>query len=527
MLPSPVGASGILVYPVGSTQSALRPNERRSHARLTTSSIVLVHLGPDNGGIVINLSVDGVACQAAMRLALKPNTTLNVRLRGSGLNLEAVGELVWIGATQKEVGIRFKDLPAKQRQDIADWIERERKPRAASSLFEPSPLKPMPAMPGIASGDKSIPHSLSAALGMSQQNPEDPLASLSADEDDAGLSELLDSERGISPAAPRLEVVPPVRGKQDFQRGLENRAGSVDSFEMTAAILGHPNKVSDLPAAPETAPALAGAPPPELSPAEATATEDLPAVAPPVKAPAEEPEPLAPAADTVSAPLAAPSVAAAESNHAVETPSPTPATLTPSRSFQGNVAEKWIPPALLAAWRGGTGQHRLLLSAAAVIGLGFFALILVLAVLHAPARLGNPSAGESSLPAASPQPTVQPSATGLAAPGVGRDPVQAAPTEQVQQVPAAAPVAASRRSPAPQPSPFASFAKSMGFGSDDDPTPQIDENQLRVQVWTSQSNGYYYCTDDPYYKTVSPGSFMSQGDALQSGYRPILGQFCD
>jgi hypothetical protein len=46
-------------------------------------------------------------------------------------------------------------------------------------------------------------------------------------------------------------------------------------------------------------------------------------------------------------------------------------------------------------------------------------------------------------------------------------------------------------------------------------------------VWTSKSSGYYYCTDDPYYKTVNPGAFMLQGDALQNGYRPILGQFCD
>jgi hypothetical protein len=57
--------------------------------------------------------------------------------------------------------------------------------------------------------------------------------------------------------------------------------------------------------------------------------------------------------------------------------------------------------------------------------------------------------------------------------------------------------------------------------------PTIDDDQLRVQVWTSKNSGYYYCTDDPYAKSAQPGAFMSQGDALQSGYRPILGQFCD
>jgi len=81
----------------------------------------------------------------------------------------------------------------------------------------------------------------------------------------------------------------------------------------------------------------------------------------------------------------------------------------------------------------------------------------------------------------------------------------------------------------PQPSAFANFIKTVfGFDPDNsDASPEIDEDQLRVQVWTSKSSGYYYCTDDGFYKNVQPGSFMSQGDALQSGYRSILGQFCD
>jgi len=65
------------------------------------------------------------------------------------------------------------------------------------------------------------------------------------------------------------------------------------------------------------------------------------------------------------------------------------------------------------------------------------------------------------------------------------------------------------------------------FGSDTQEVNQLEENQVGVHVWTSQSSGYYYCTDSDYYKTVQPGSFMEQGDALQSGYRPRLGSFCN
>jgi len=55
----------------------------------------------------------------------------------------------------------------------------------------------------------------------------------------------------------------------------------------------------------------------------------------------------------------------------------------------------------------------------------------------------------------------------------------------------------------------------------------IDRNQGVVQVWTSKSSGYYYCSSSPYYQTLKPGVFMSQGEALQSGYQPKLGQPCN
>lgn len=517
------------MYPAGSTQNALRPDERRSNARLTTSSIVLVHLGPDNGGIVINLSVDGVACQAAMRLAIKPNANLTVRLRGSGLNLEAAGELVWIGASQKEVGVRFKDLSAKQRQEISSWIDRERKPRAAASLLEPSPVKPMPPMPGIASKNQTTAHPLSAALGMSQENREDPLASLSSDEDDAGLSALLDSERGVSPAAPRLEIVPPFRETQDSENSLDTGTEKIDSFDMRSAILGHSGDVHASLAPAEVPPALEGPAHQGLPAAEDK--NDLPAVAPQTIVPAALAAPhAADGQPVVSAPADSKiNDSKAETAKPAEViPAPAPQiTPAPALVAKGRVAENWIPPALLTAWRSGTSRNRFLLAAAAVIFLGFFAFILALALAHAPASSGN-SAGGSSRPEVSSQPATQPPAVNLAVPGAPSDAAPASANVQSQPMPAVTPPPAPHRRAQPQPSPLSSFAKSLGFGSDDsNATPQIDDEQLRVQVWTSQSNGYYYCTDDPYYKNVTPGDFMSQGEALQSGYRPILGQFCD
>ena len=77
-------------------------------------------------------------CQAAMRLGLQAGTQLNVRLRGSGLNVEALGELVWIGAKQKEVGIRFENIPEKHaRRSPAGSTSRGSLARRPSGIRRP------------------------------------------------------------------------------------------------------------------------------------------------------------------------------------------------------------------------------------------------------------------------------------------------------------------------------------------------------------------------------------------------------
>ena len=54
-----------------------------------------------------------------------------------------------------------------------------------------------------------------------------------------------------------------------------------------------------------------------------------------------------------------------------------------------------------------------------------------------------------------------------------------------------------------------------------------DQSVSGVRVWTHQHSGYYYCADSPYYEKLQPGSIMTQSDALQSGYQPKLGSYCD
>jgi len=491
------------VYPVASSQIAPRPDERRRNPRHTASAIVYVHLGPDNGGIIINLGIDGVACQAARKLNAKKNTILNVRLRGSGLDVNLIGEIIWQGASQKEIGICFKDLPAGQQQEIANWIAQQEQPSKTSEFDDLPQPKPMHAMPGIfAAGEKFVPHSLSAASTTPQAKPAGPPSSADVEAIDPCLPAPVESASGISAATPRLDIVSPI---QD---------GHVPSDGLAANAQG---RNADSLAPPESFQAEQPShihPPPELSP-----------IRRPRQAPADNTTPIVLAKEPIPPARKALPKASAEFPGKTELrktdeikPISQDLVSSPQDSLPAATAvERWIPPALLVAWRRGNRQQKILLAAIPAACLLIFALIFTLAVDHIE------SSSRRSAEAGSLQQSIARPATASVS----------ADSTQTRSLPAPPAPSATPQPQADQPSLFDRFAVTfLGYKPEKPEVDAyiqipIDKDHVRVQVWTSKSSGYYYCTDSPYYTMVRPGSFMAQRDALQSGYQPKLGQFCN
>jgi hypothetical protein len=58
------------------------------------------------------------------------------------------------------------------------------------------------------------------------------------------------------------------------------------------------------------------------------------------------------------------------------------------------------------------------------------------------------------------------------------------------------------------------------------PKGDISKEQAAVPVWISKQNGYYYCGGSPDVQTSQPGSWTTQGEALQSGYQPKFRKLC-
>ena len=529
---------------VATSQSSSRPDERRHHPRHKVPSIMYVEFGSGNGGIVVNLGTDGMACQAANKVTCPKNATLRIRLRGSGLNTEVEGRLVWLGATQKEVGISFKEVSSEVRQSIEDWIAREFQVGAhsagdgrsrskviptlpgMSSTGMKSPRRPLPPAPALSgattsassapvdssvtesvsrsnaisdlpavpsSEKKSSLHPLSAALAMSKATaeaisaPADPPAKES-------VSESIIPAVKTSSAAVPLESDPPVRNTAvlasavDVTKSNAQIAGSIAPPEQSKPDPILPGvSVSEILSAENAASTASG-----TSPAHVISEK-------PVAAQRTDPPPAtAPVPATVEISKKAESIVPTSENRYVE---------AWKRFVKSAAWEKWIPPALIEMWKKASRRHRFAFAGTAAVCLLSFLLILIFAVNS----FVDGSAAEGSKPQS-------------AAPAsISARPVRNASTPAPPRVIVPPPSDASDGM-------IATFIDTLFSGSSrvgTRPAVALDEGHFDVQVWTSKTSGYYYCTDEPYYKSIRPGAYMSQRDALQSGYQPKLGQFCD
>jgi TonB family protein len=118
----------------GSTQS---DKDRRLDLRQRIHSLSYVEIGDGNGGIVLNISEEGISVQAAA--VLDPNEPVPMRIQIPRVRkkLEVTGEIVWLSASRKEAGIRFIDLPESALRQIQQWMAREASPEKFEDENDP------------------------------------------------------------------------------------------------------------------------------------------------------------------------------------------------------------------------------------------------------------------------------------------------------------------------------------------------------------------------------------------------------
>lgn len=149
--------------------------QTRTQYRHELRTLTYVTLDEANGGIIRNLSHEGVAVQAVGRLRQEQRVRLRFELRFPRLRVEACGQVSWATPSGR-CGIRFVDLPAHTGDQIDEWIfsnlldSLAREAAHPRSIFGPSVVSiapeerdglilsppPRPAIrlePGIASPD--------------------------------------------------------------------------------------------------------------------------------------------------------------------------------------------------------------------------------------------------------------------------------------------------------------------------------------------------------------------------------------
>jgi len=104
----------------GRGMSGMNGLERRHLDRITPERLVYVDLKPDNGGIVLNVSDEGLCFQSIA--PVKKHQSLSFSFLEHNLPAEAVGEVVWTDETQKFAGLRFTRVSAETRNEIEEVL---------------------------------------------------------------------------------------------------------------------------------------------------------------------------------------------------------------------------------------------------------------------------------------------------------------------------------------------------------------------------------------------------------------------
>lgn len=94
----------------------MTPHERRQYSRKTLNPLPHINLPFDNGGIVLDVSEQGLRFRATA--PIKPSGPIPFSFTSHSRLVTGIGELVWIDKTKKTGGLRFTDLPYSALEQI-------------------------------------------------------------------------------------------------------------------------------------------------------------------------------------------------------------------------------------------------------------------------------------------------------------------------------------------------------------------------------------------------------------------------
>lgn len=138
-------------------------SDRRQTPRTKLSEIAYIGMGPENGGLVLDVSDGGLSFHAVA--PVEPDTTVRflLSLRGHS-RIEGAGQVVWTNHMRTVCGLRFTSLSSGAREHLNDWTSRSRVPAAPPETPEaPPPPRVTPVEKPSVSGYPASPLGATAA----------------------------------------------------------------------------------------------------------------------------------------------------------------------------------------------------------------------------------------------------------------------------------------------------------------------------------------------------------------------------
>ena len=105
--------------------------ERRQVPRTKLEKLAYIHIEPDNGGIVLNVSDGGLAFHSMA--PVEKNGQVLFSLKEQNRRIDVCGELIWTDEVQKIGGLRFTTLTSDAREQIANWVTQAEAPETNRS----------------------------------------------------------------------------------------------------------------------------------------------------------------------------------------------------------------------------------------------------------------------------------------------------------------------------------------------------------------------------------------------------------
>ena len=100
--------------------------ERRSCVRHKVHGPVFASFDGVTGGMILDLSEQGVSMQTIVPLEAERRVQLRLDLPDSDTHLETTGYIAWADALGR-AGVRFSELPVEARQRLDEWLARNEK----------------------------------------------------------------------------------------------------------------------------------------------------------------------------------------------------------------------------------------------------------------------------------------------------------------------------------------------------------------------------------------------------------------